>query len=324
MSLLLRLLIYVYFTLSGKKKNESLSKAVVKVEKKDSCKIVTPPNTKASEKSFESQTKKKIDMNIGKNIRGEVIDLSKIDDFLKKKKEQQTIVIDDDESTEGKLTLKLYKSEVIQVGEKQKFCVVVDLVNSKTRKSLWCNDGSVMANLYETMSHQYKFEEFKNVTPVEMRDMPGSSTVRGKTGKNGMFYPFKIAVFKLSVEGSTHDADEMFHELASNVMKVYCSVNFQSLFFMIKSSMPGGLPMNFKHILTESYKDGRDFALLQKGSFNVKKIEHTKLIDYVSDKALDNVIIPQLFQDELQAFKNSLLVEQEHNDIETKIKNFGR
>ena len=93
MCLLLRFLIYVYVILSGKKKNESLSKAVVKVEKKDSCKIVTPPNTKASEKSFESRTKKKIDMKIGENIRGEVIDLSKIDDFLKKRRNNRLLLL---------------------------------------------------------------------------------------------------------------------------------------------------------------------------------------------------------------------------------------
>ena len=103
-------------------------------------------------------------------------------------------------------------------------------------------------------------------------------------------------------------------------MKVFCSVNFQDLFFMIKSPMPGGLPMNFKHILAKSYNDGCDFALLQKNSFNMEKVEYAKLIDYLSDNALDNMIIPKLFYDELQALKNGALAEQKDNNIGTKIK----
>ena len=121
-------------------------------------------------------SKKKIDMDKEGGIHGDIINLSIINILLQKKKTEEAIVIDDDDITEGKLTLKVYKSEVVCVGGKNKFCVVVDLVNSVTKKSLWCNDGSVMTNVFETMSHQYAIEAFKKAAPINMHDVPGSST----------------------------------------------------------------------------------------------------------------------------------------------------
>ena len=256
--------------------------------------------------------------------RGDMIDLSRIDSFLQKKKAANAIVIDDGDE-EGKLTLKLYKSEVVWVEGKRKFCVVVDLVDSRYKKSLWCNDGSVMTKILETMADQYSFESFKNAVAVDMRDAPGSNITRGKTSSsNGIFYPFKVVVFTLVVTDSIDSAaDMLFNELASKIFQLYCSINFQDLFFMIKSSMPGGLNIKFKRILKDSFDEGRDFALLQKDSFTMQKINDVKLSDFVTDGALKDIIIPTLFAEELQALKYANLQDEEHEDIDTKVRNFG-
>lgn len=87
--------------------------------------------------------------------------------------------------------------------------------------------------------------------------------------------------------------------------------------------MPGGLPMNFKHILKDSFEDGCDFALLQKSSFTMEKVKDARLIDYFTHKALDNIIIPTLFYDKLQALKHGLVEDEQYDNINTKVKNFG-
>ena len=290
-------------------------------KKQSSAKVVTPTFDQRPVIKSENEPKKKINMNDGVNFRGGVIDLTLVNDFLKKKQAKEVHVIKDKNHPNGKLTLKVYKSEVIQVGHKQKFCVAVDLVNSKTNKSLWCNDGGVMANVFESMASNYNLDELKNASPIDMRDEPCSETIRGKKANNGVFYPFKIAVFSVTVDESFDSAESVFQKLASSIMKVYCSHNFQQLFFMIKRAMPSGLPMTFQKKLEDSFKDGRDFALLTEDSFTMEQYENIKLIDLIPETALDNIIIPSLFYDELQAFKNC---EMEEDEIKDEIKKFGR
>ena len=308
------------------KKTPNSEDIIAKGKSTGNPKIVTPIVKVKVEKKTEDVPKKKIVMDEAGATRGDVIDLTRVDTFLQQKKTANAIVIDDDDDEGGKLTLKLYKSEVVWVEGKKKFCVVVDLVDSRYKKSLWCNDGAVMIKILESMADHYSFEAFKNTVAVDMRDEPGSNNARGKTNqKSGIFYTFKVVVFTLAVADSIDSAaDVLFNELATKIFQLYCSVNFQELFFMIKSSMPGGLPMKFKRILKDSFDKGTDFAFLQKNSFTMEKVEDVKLIDFVTDRALKSVIIPALFSEELQALNNANLQEEEYDDIDTKVRNFGR
>ena len=276
-----------------KKMTSPKDKIKIKKEKKETPDVVSieedvnpvaanivSPELKHDPKDYSIGCPKKINMDVEKDE--DVIDLSQLDLVLKKKKKKESEASGSKDNPNGKLTLYIYKTKVVQVGDKKhKFVVFVDLVHSNTKKSLWCHDGEVVAEMFQSMATQFNFPIFEDAGAYEFRDMPGQP-IRGNTSSSGRFYPFKAVLFPVTVDGTQEDVGEMIDKLVTNIKKIYSSPNFQASFIMVKQVMPFGIHQKFKISLEDSFKAGRNFALLQQHSFGIEVVNDAKIIDYFS------------------------------------------
>ena len=238
------------------------------------------------------------------------IDLSKVSlnlERLDKEKVKKTIDLTNEE---GKVTLKIYKSEVVSVSEgRHKFAVTVDLVNSGGNgKSLWCYDGSVMARMYCSIGDDC--QSLKSACAYAMRDTPGKEIRRGNTGSNNnKFYPFKLVVFTVAVDGSIHDVNESFEELVDIIAGIHSAPNFQENFLLVKGSMET-VSSKFLTVLEANFKKKKDFALLLEDSFSYEIYENHKLIDLFFEDSIKHGIQQNLFYEDLKSQDDESIIEQ--------------